>query len=399
MFPRRDYQAISAALAGFTPPPTVTPIAESYVNSILLRRAVGGDLQEWLEFFRVVHGDEFIANIFKENPNPANQSLDGDQVNDESLIANGKVLGRLPNMKWIIPHEIPDHGLAMLYGSPSVGKSFVALDYALQIAQDYPVAYVAGEGEYGFKKRFGAWCHYHNKEASEKFWLVLKNVRLLNDEDFDWLMTHLYKIQPRFLIFDTVARAMLGFDENSSRDMGMFVHRIDYMRKELGCTVLLVHHTNKGGLVERGSSALRGACDQIIKLSEEDDCIRWEVQKTKDDESAPPKLLKKLRVAFEMEGEPYQSLVFVPTDGTSLSISNLNKNQKRILECLSLQIFEGGAQTSEIIAETGIARSTIFRVLNALIMLKLIEKEAHGIYKLTSEGLKIAKELNLTIKK
>ena len=47
------------------------------------------------------------------------------------------------------------------------------------------------------------------------------------------------------LIVDTVARAMVGGDENSSQDMGALIGTCDPIRAELACTVLLIHHAGK----------------------------------------------------------------------------------------------------------------------------------------------------------
>jgi hypothetical protein len=70
---------------------------------------------------------------------------------------------------------------------------------------------------------------------------------------------------PRFVIVDTLARAMTG-DESSARDAGRFVTAVDALMAKIRgagqpCCVLLVHHSRKDGEIYRGSSALRGAAD------------------------------------------------------------------------------------------------------------------------------------------
>jgi hypothetical protein len=49
--------------------------------------------------------------------------------------------------------------------------------------------------------------------------------------------------------------------------MGVAIANIDRLRRATSATVLLVHHTVKGGGTERGSSALRGAADVMIECS------------------------------------------------------------------------------------------------------------------------------------
>ncbi len=252
------------------------------------------------------------------------------------------------------------------------------------------MVYVAGEGEYGLRKRMAAWCQHHKKDKGQLF-VTIGAVRVLDNEEFELFMGQLRSLCPRFIVFDTVARAMLGFDENSTRDMGLFVNRTDRIKNELGCSILLIHHSNKQGLVERGSIALRGACDQIIKLWEEDDLVRWEVQKTKEDEQSPSGIFAKVSVTVEKDGKELQSIVFVPAEKVISTVDSLSKNQKRILECLSLEIFQNGAETSDILSETSLTKQTFFRAVSTLVELKLIEKPSHGYYKLTIEGGKVSK--------
>ncbi len=53
--------------------------------------------------------------------------------------------------------------------------------------------------------------------------------------------------------------------------MGKVLHSCRSAGNNLGCAVILVHHTNKGGSIERGSSALRGAMDFMIKIEKASD--------------------------------------------------------------------------------------------------------------------------------
>lgn len=48
--------------------------------------------------------------------------------------------------------------------------------------------------------------------------------------------------------------------------MGKVLHICRWAANELGCAVILVHHTNKSGASERGSSSLRGGMDFMIKI-------------------------------------------------------------------------------------------------------------------------------------
>ncbi len=73
------------------------------------------------------------------------------------------------------------------------------------------------------------------------------------------------------LIIDTLHTATVAADENSAQHMGKVLHSCRLAGNNLGCAVILVHHTNKGGSIERGSSALRGAMDFMIKIEKPSD--------------------------------------------------------------------------------------------------------------------------------
>src|SRR5690606_33462236 len=84
---------------------------------------------------------------------------------------------------------------------------------------------------------------------------------------------------PVLVIFDTLARHMIGGDENSTQDMGLIVQAADRIRTATGAAVMYVHHTNKGGELERGSIALRGGADTMILLKNEDGAITLSCEK------------------------------------------------------------------------------------------------------------------------
>jgi hypothetical protein len=87
-------------------------------------------------------------------------------------------------------------------------------------------------------------------------------------------------VGPDIVILDTLHGATAGADENSARDMGVVLGSVRYIRAALGCAVLLVHHANKSGGY-RGSSALHGAVDLMVRC-EQDDGLRLSCEKLKD---------------------------------------------------------------------------------------------------------------------
>jgi hypothetical protein len=90
------------------------------------------------------------------------------------------------------------------------------------------------------------------------------------------------------LFLDTLHSVTAGADENSSQHMGQVLHQAKAIADRLGCAVCLVHHTNKAGTGERGSSALRGAMDCMIEVKEVGSSRLMTCEKLKDGEAWKP---------------------------------------------------------------------------------------------------------------
>src|SRR5258708_21582640 len=89
-------------------------------------------------------------------------------------------------------------------------------------------------------------------------------------------------LAPRLIILDTLSRCMVGGDENSSKDMGLFVEACAEIQRATGATILVIHHTGKNGIGERGSSVLPCACETMIELSQNEGYITLACDKMKD---------------------------------------------------------------------------------------------------------------------
>lgn len=199
-----------------------------------------------------------------------------------------------PPKKWLIENIIGKQDLGMIYGAPGSGKTFVVIDLLMsactgrkfadrfEVARPLTVAYCAGEGVGGLVDRLEAASQYYgvddlnnlfifdivpqlqDKPSQRQFEQQLLEQTAENIDTFvkDWLSNNMPNLD--LLIIDTFHSAIVGSDENSARDMGAVLEAAKKASQSLGCAIILVHHTNKQGESERGSSALRGAMDVII---------------------------------------------------------------------------------------------------------------------------------------
>ena len=185
-----------------------------------------------------------------------------------------------PKVDWLIEGIIPANALACIYGAPGSGKSFMALDMALRLAQgeswedrDTNLAasvYIAAEGVAGLSDRVTAWRTQFgsDSEGFERRFSVIGrpvDVSLQAQRLIDSIK--IAGIDPDLVVVDTLARCFGANDENNTADMTAFIMALDYLRIELGCTVLVVHHCARGETKNlRGNSAFEGALDTLIKV-------------------------------------------------------------------------------------------------------------------------------------
>jgi hypothetical protein len=209
-------------------------------------------------------------------------------------------LRNMPPVEWLVDGLLTKHGFSVLYGEPGAGKSFLAIDMALSVAygkawhnnpvQRGAVLYIAGEGVGGLGKRIKAWQAHHKLTADVPFYVLPTAVRFREPDDVERLLRTIDNLDTKFsaVFVDTVARALLGGDENSATDMGLFVDACEIVKRHCECAVVAIHHSGKDAARGmRGSTALLGAVDTSIKVSKLEETVTLTTEKQKDAEPMP----------------------------------------------------------------------------------------------------------------
>jgi hypothetical protein len=307
-------------------------------------------------------------------------------------VLDANALEALPRPAYLVHDVVVQQTLAVLYAAAGTGKSFVALDLGLAVATGTSwhghavvpgaVVYVAAEGGAGLGERLRAWKLMHQIDVIADGWFVLEALNLLDQADVDEFLAALaaVPVTPVLLIFDTLARCLLGGDENSAKDMGIAVAACDRIGRALNCTVLVVHHTGKSGEIERGSTALRGAADTMLTLAKDGDLVTIVCTKQKN---APEFLPVGLRL--------------VPVDHNDSCVlkdaparaSELAGNKLIALQTLAYFARDGASYTRWLGA-TKLEERTFLRARKELIDDKYVQKEGEGRrqpYLVTPEGL------------
>jgi RecA/RadA recombinase len=285
-------------------------------------------------------------------------------------------LDDLPEPSWLIEGVLPANALGVLYGASGVGKTFVALSMALSIAAGHSwcgkatksaaVLYVAAEGLFGLRLRVQAY--------QRRYGIRAEHIRYLGDAfdlrraiDIEKLTLTLQAadFRPDLIVLDTLARLIPGAEENSSKDMGEAIRAIDGLRRAFQATVLLIHHTGKNGELERGSGALRGAADVMIKCSAsgERNLVPIKCEKMKESEPFPSATIALERYKID-------------DSRASLAVSSLIAAAEKETDCDgALAILEAkfglnGATHGEWLHayshDTGRSKSTFVRAVNKL---------------------------------
>lgn len=183
-------------------------------------------------------------------------------------------LRAIPPPQWLVDNTLTD-GFTVVYGPSGAKKSFLALDWACSVATGrswfgkqtvhQPAIYVSGEGGGGMAQRIDAWSADRSAKPTYLY-TINYGVRLMEPYQVDYLAEDVYAVGAGLLVVDTLARSMAGGDENSAGDMGLVVSRLDRIRTEHDCAIVVVHHSGKDPTQERGSSALRAASDGVVRV-------------------------------------------------------------------------------------------------------------------------------------
>ena len=217
-------------------------------------------------------------------------------------LMTGEDIRNLPPVQWLVKGIVPRAGVSMIYGDSGSGKTFLALDLAMAVAQGElwfgyrtkaaPVIYFPLEGA-GVQNRITAW-EVHNDKT------LPAGVRVVKEREFSLLdpanTAGIVQAVNDFagvssgalVIIDTMARAVAGHDENDASVMGLAIAAAERIASEVGGAVLLVHHTGKDGKTVRGSSVLRAAAETMLFVESKGPGLHsWKPFKLKDGGKGP----------------------------------------------------------------------------------------------------------------
>lgn len=292
----------------------------------------------------------------------------------------------MPDPQPLIENVLDQGTTALLYGKWASSKSFIALDWACSVAsgrpwqgrvtKQAPVLYVVAEGVAGFARRLDAWeVGWQTKLQDEWIRFLPMSVNLMTRE-VDALTDLIASGGYGFIVLDTLARCMVGGDENSARDAGIIVDAITemmYATPNRRGVVLGVHHTGKDGRTLRGSSAFESGVDTVYFTERDGQAVALRRTKRKD---GP-------------EGDAH-NLHLTDIAGTESCVvdamgENLGENDaesvallRRIFSELFSQTGVSNVELRNVSAEHGMSQSTFYRARAELLKEGWITNTATG---------------------
>jgi hypothetical protein len=282
----------------------------------------------------------------------------------------------------------PEQALAVIFGAPGCGKSTLALDIAFAIAHGAPwrkfptrrglVAYSAGEGRIGVERRLVALKREHTDLAGGALWLDWSVPNLRESAAVEALIGRVREAERQcglactLMMIDTLARHLYGSDSDPEH-MGELLASVELIRRELKCSVGLIHHSGKdASRGARGHSSLLAAADTEIEITAPGP--NWcTVTKQRDGERLPPLAFELLPVMIGRDAtdEPIQAVTVVHRDLAPPRREPKGDQQAKVLMELERRSQAGepawtGADIAKVARELGVPRPTAYAMAQRL---------------------------------
>lgn len=279
-------------------------------------------------------GPAFIAEALRAGP-PDEQS-EADEKAVEALMAemlDSADLDGIPPLEPVVSGLLFRDSVAQIYGESESLKSFIAIDIAGCVGTGIDwhgrrtkqglVVYIVAEGGRGVRPRVRAWEQHHGRKMTGVKFLP----RPVQASSSEWgvLVEVCRRLRPVLVMVDTQARVTVGMEENSAKEMGLFIERVEELRRASEACATLVHHSGYNARHGRGSSSVKGALQTELEVTRkgngkgratENAEITLAVSKQKDADKLPDIRFRahvvEVEGEFDADGNPVTSVVLLP---------------------------------------------------------------------------------------
>ncbi len=283
-------------------------------------------------------------------------------------------LRALPDPEPMIDNVLDQGTCALLYGHRGSLKSFIAFDWNASVGtarfwqgrrtEQCRGLYVAAEGAHGYPGRFEAWEGGWSRQIDDgAVDLLPRPVNLMVPAEVASLGALISWGGYGFVVLDTMARCMVGGDENSAKDMGLVVDRLYYLLDKTPGrrgVVLAVHHTGKDGRTLRGSSALEAGVDTVYSTNRDGGVVTLNREKRKDGPEADVHTLKLSLIEGSGSGV---------VEASNLSTWGVDKPERadKLLSTFVHHFSQTGASKAELRKVAEMPDATFYRAVSDLL--------------------------------
>ena len=200
-------------------------------------------------------------------------------------------VGELPSEelaeRWLVEELWCAQAVGVIGGAPKCAKTWLGLDMALSVATGTPclgkyavpepgpvLVYLAEDALRVVRERVEGMARHRGLDLDQvKIHVITAPVlRLDQDRDRQRLWETTRRLRPRLVVLDPLVR-LHGIDENHAGDVAELLAYIRSLQRELGPSVVLVHHTRKNagdgvaaGVGLRGSGDIHAFGDSNLYL-------------------------------------------------------------------------------------------------------------------------------------
>lgn len=284
-----------------------------------------------------------------------------------------EIISKFTHISWIIKGYLEKNTMAMIVAEPGSWKTFVVLSMAYCVAAGLSwfgnavktpgaVFIVCGEGFSGMARRLRALELHHGIPIKDIPLFISNCAAAFTDDNGAEIVVQaveeLKEIhgEPVLIVVDTLSRNFGHADENSTKDMSLFISQVDTaLRARFEAAVMIIHHVGLNAKDRgRGSGALRGALEFEYLVTKNPNGTRtMRTTKVKDFEAPPSLTFRSEEIELpgwydEDTGELLTSLVMIRTEDDG------NAGQKENGKSLTGQAKIGMDILREALAEKGI---------------------------------------------
>ena len=318
-----------------------------------------------------------------------------------NLIWIDEAIPEQPETEWIIEDLIDEESVTVMYGDAGSKKTYFALDMCVSLAQgaekfgDFKIPRALRvliiDEESGHKRmlrRLRQIQVAHNitgKMTKPLVFVSLPRVDIRKPEDVAAIIAVITENNFEFVLIDALMDIMPGSDENAVKETLPGMAALSKIAHDMKIGIEVIHHSNRAGTI-RGSSAIKGGCDNLWRWETEDYRHTLTIEKSRETSNNSSYWISEFR------GQPdnprkLQSVSFRAADQHAAG-PKLSKPAQSVVSYFDAQ--EQG--TLDVIQDwcQPYAEKTIRNALTTLTQMGLViranPKENPAIYKRTTTG-------------